>query len=137
MKQKKITKQCRTAKRSKQEFTAKTRVYDLLKKEFHEELKHLSETIKPYVSDEEGIDWKHLKCFIVIKEPRMREKLIEVIAQFLITIGKGKGLKRNNMSVFIRYLASNEHSNFGLKPSSLNTLIHRMFAYLEGKEKMQ
>lgn len=130
----KAKKQRRTAKRSKKEFTEKTRVYDLVKCEFHEELKQLSEDIYPYVSDDYEIDWKHLRYFDVFSEPRIKTELIMVIAQFLLSIGKDKGLKCK-MSVFIRYLASNEHSNFGLKPSSLNTLIYRLFTYLEHTEE--
>jgi hypothetical protein len=124
----------RTAKQSKQEFTAKTRVYDLLKKEFHDELKQLSEDIKKFVCDGSTIDWKHLRYFAYDEKKIKKAKFILIIAEFLIRIGKDNGLKSGNLSVFIRYIASNEHSNFGLKPSSLNTLIHRMFAYLEGKE---
>ena len=130
----KAKKQRRTAKRSKKEFTEKTRVYDLVKCEFHEELKQLSEDIYPYVSDDYEIDWKHLKYFGVIEEQHAKVELVLEIAKFLLLIGKGCGLKCK-MSVFVRYLASNEHSNFGLKYRSLNTLIYRMFSYLEGCEK--
>ena len=127
-------KQRRTAKKSKPEFTAKTRVYDLVKSEFHEELKRLTDDIKPYVSNDYEIDWKHLRYFDVLDKPRNKTKLIEQIAQFLLTIGKGSGLKCK-ISVFIRYLSSNEHSNFCLKADPLNTLIYRLFAYLEGNKK--
>ncbi len=121
----------RTAKQSKAEFTSKTRVYDLLKKEFHDELKHLIGDIKPYVKNADAIDWKHLKYFEFDEKKISKTEFILIIARFLLAIGKGNGMKRK-MSVFIRYLASNEHSNFGLKYRSLNTLIYRMFSYLEG-----
>ena len=130
MKQRKTRKERRTAKQSKQEFTAKTRVYDLVKREFHGELRNLIESIRPYIRDGDTIDWKHFKRFNAIEGSRKKKELILEIAKFLIVIGKGSGLKCK-MSVFVRYLASNEHSNFGLKDSSLNTLIYRMFAYLE------
>lgn len=126
----KTKKQRRTAKQSKPEFTAKTRVYDLVKCVFHGELKNLIETIRPFLRDGDTIDWKHFKKFNAIEESRKKKELILEIAKFLIAIGKGWGLKCR-MSVFVRYLASNEHSNFGLKYRSLNTLIYRMFAYLE------
>lgn len=134
MKKKRKKKQCRTAKQSKQEFTAKTRVYDLLKKEFHGELKALIDNIRPYIRDGDAIDWKHLKYFEYDEGEICKTDFILIIAEFLLTIRKGEGLKCK-MSVFLRYLSQNEHSNFGLKYKSLNTLIYRMFSYLEGKKK--
>jgi len=134
MKQKRIKKQRRTAKKSKQEFTAKTRVYDFVKREFHEELKCLIDAINPYIRDGDNLDWKHFRCFNAKGDSRKKKELILEIAKFLIAIGKGEGLK-GKMSVFVRYLASNEHSNFNLKYRSLNTLIYRMFFYLERCEK--
>jgi hypothetical protein len=133
MRQKKIQRR-KSKKAAKPEFTAKTRVYDLVKAEFHDELKNLVDDIREFVKDGETIDWKHLNYFNVVHEPRKKTELIQVIAQFLLTIGKGTGMKCK-MSVFVRYLASNEHSNFCLKPGPLNTLIYRMFAYLEDNEK--
>ena len=133
MKQKRIKKQRRTAKKSKQEFTAKTRVYDLVKREFHEELKCLIDAINPYIRDGDNLDWKHFRCFNAKGDSRKKKELILEIAKFLIAIGKGEGLK-GKMSVFVRYLASNEHSNFNIKYRSLNTLIYRMFEYLESQE---
>ncbi len=127
-------KQCRTAKQSKQEFTAKTRVYDLLKKEFHGELRVLMDNIRPYIRDGDAIDWKHLRYFDYDVETISKREFVFKIAEFLHAIGKGDGLKCK-MSVFIRFMASNEHSNFGLKYRSLNTQIYRMLEYLEGKEK--
>lgn len=127
-------KQCRTAKQSKQEFTAKTRVYDLLKKEFHEELRVLMDNVRPYIRDGDAIDWKHLRYFDYDVETISKREFVFKIAEFLHAIGKGDGLKCK-MSVFIRFMASNEHSNFGLKYRSLNTQIYRMLEYLEGKEK--
>ena len=134
MKQKRIKKQRRTAKKSKQEFTVKTRVYDFVKREFHEELKCLIDAINPYIRDGDNLDWKHFRCFNAKGDSRKKKELILEIAKFLIAIGKGEGLK-GKMSVFVRYLASNEHSNFNLKYRSLNTLIYRMFFYLERCEK--
>lgn len=134
MKKQKKNKQRRTAKQSKQEFTAKTRVYDFVRKEFHEELKCLIDAINPYIRDGDNLDWKHFRCFNAKGDSRKKKELILEIAKFLIAIGKGEGLK-GKMSVFVRYLASNEHSNFGLKYRSLNTLIYRMFSYLERCEK--
>lgn len=127
-------KQRRTVKQSKKEFTAKTRVYDFVKREFHEELKCLIDAINPYIRDGDNLDWKHFRCFNAKGDSRKKKELILEIAKFLIAIGKGEGLK-GKMSVFVRYLASNEHSNFNLKYRSLNTLIYRMFSYLERCEK--
>lgn len=124
----------KSQKKNKPEFTAKTRVYDLVKKEFHEELKCLIDAINPYIRDGDNLDWKHFRCFNAKGDSRKKKELILEIAKFLIAIGKGEGLK-GKMSVFVRYLASNEHSNFSLKYRSLNTLIYRMFSYLERCEK--
>ena len=130
MTKKKTKKQRRTAKQSKQEFTKKTRVYDLVKAEYHNELNQLMEGIRPYIRDGDSIDWKHLRYFDFDKEKIRKPDFVLIIARFLLVIGKGDGLKCR-MSVFIRYLASNEHSNFGLKYRSLNTLIYRQFEYLD------
>ena len=134
MKQKRIKQQRRTAKQSKQEFTAKTRVYDLLKKEFHGELRVLMDNVRPYIRDGDAIDWKHLRYFDYDVENISKREFVFKIAEFLHAIGKGNGLKCK-MSVFIRFLASDEHSNFGLKYRSLNTQIYRMLEYLESQEK--
>ena len=120
----------KSQKKNKKEFTSKTRVYDLLKQEFHNDLKCLSNDIGPYVKNASTIDWKHLRYFDYDDEKISKTDFILKIARFLLKIGKGSGLKCR-MSVFVRYLASNEHSNFGLKYKSLNTLIYRMFDYLE------
>jgi hypothetical protein len=127
-------KQRRTAKKSKQEFTAKTRVYDLLRREYHDQLKKLSQDIRPYIRNPDDIDWKHLKYFDFNDKFISKADFVLIVARFILAIGKADGLKCK-MSVFIRYLASNEHSNFNLKYRSLNTLIYRMFEYLEGQEK--
>ena len=127
----KTKKQRRTAKQSKQEFTARTRVFDLVKREYHNELKKLSQDIRPYIRNPDAIDWKHLnyfECKLISKA-----EFVLIIARFLLRIGKGNGLKCK-MSVFIRYLASNEHSDFNLKYRSLNTLIYRLLEYLESQE---
>ena len=128
---KKTKKQRRTAKQSKQEFTKKTRVYDLVKAEFHNELKQLTEEIRPYVRDGDSISWKHLRYFDFDEDEIRKPDFILFIVRFLLKIGKRDGLKCR-MSVFIRYLASNEHSNFCLKYRSLNTLIYRQFEYIGG-----
>lgn len=118
-------------KEQKQEFTQKTRVYDLLKAKYHHVLKDLVHEIRPYVRDGDDIDWKHLRCFEFDENKISKTEFILFISRFLFIIGEGEGLKCK-MSVFIRYLASNEHSNFGLKYRSLNTLIYRMLGYLRG-----
>lgn len=125
-------KQRRTAKQSKKEFTAKTRVYDLVRREYHGELKKLSQDIRPYVRNPDVIDWKHLNYFEFDDKLISKAEFALIIARFLLAIGKADGLKCR-MSVFIRYLASNEHSNFGLKYRSLNTLIYRTLDYIEGQ----
>ena len=128
----KTKKQRRTAKQSKKEFTAKTRVYDMVKREYHDELKKLSQDICPYIRNPDDIDWKHLKYFEFNDKLISKAEFVLIIARFLLRIGKGNGLKCR-MSVFIRFLASNEHSNFNIKYRSLNTQIYRMFEYLESQ----
>ena len=127
-------KQRRTVKQSKKEFTAKTRVYDLVKREYHDELKELSQKIRPFVRNVEDIDWKHLKYFEFDEDLISKTEFVLIIVRFLLRIERGSGMKCK-MSVFIRYLASNEHSDFNLKYRSLNTLIYRMLEYLESQEK--
>ena len=106
----------------------------MVKREYHDELKKLSQDIRPFVKNEEDPDWKHLKYFKFNEESISKTDFVLIIARFLLRIGKGNGLKCR-MSVFIRFLASNEHSNFNIKYRSLNTLIYRMFEYLESQEK--
>lgn len=125
----------KSQKKNKQEFTSRTRVYDLLKREFHDELKKLIEDIRPFIRDGDSIDWKHLRYIDFDERKIPKTEFVLIIVHFILAIGKGDGLKCK-MSVFVRYIASNEHSNLGLKYSSLNTLIYRMFAYLESYEKM-
>lgn len=134
MKQK-TKKQRRTAKQSQKEFTTKTRVYDLVKRDYHDELKKLSQDIRPYIKNGDAIDWKYLKYFEFDEMLINKAEFVLIIARFLMRIGKGSGLKCK-MSVFIRFLASNEHGNFGLQYRSLNTLIYRMFDYLEGDKNV-
>ena len=130
---KKIKKKRRTAKQSQKEFTQKTRVYDLLKAGSHNELKLLVDDISQYVRDGTIFDWKHLRYFDFDEDKLPKIAFIFIVARFLYRINKGNGLKCK-MSVFIRYLASNEHSNFGLKSSTLNTLIYRMLSYIDNNE---
>ena len=104
----------------------------MVKREYHDELKKLSQDIRPFVKNEEDLDWKHLKYFEFNDKLISKAEFVLIIARFLLRIGKGNGLKCR-MSVFIRFLASNEHSNFNIKYRSLNTLIYRMFEYLESQ----
>lgn len=131
----KTNKKSKTRKEQKKEFTQKTRVYDLLKAECHSELKVLVGDISPYMRSVTAIDWKHLRYFEFDENKITKTDFIFIIARFLSRINKGEGLKCK-MSVFIRFLASNEHSNFGLKYSSLNTLIYRMLNYIDNGKKL-
>ena len=131
----KLKKKTKTRKEQKKEFTPKTRVYDLVKAECHCDLKELVGDISPFVNDVSRIDWKHLRFFEFDENKITKTDFIFIVAQFLSRINKGDGLKCK-MSVFIRYLASNEHSNFGLKYRSLNTLICRMLNYIGNGEKL-
>ena len=125
---------CRKRKQAKPKFTSRTRWFDLVKREFHDELKKLSQDIRPFVRNVENIDWKHLMYFEFDEDLISKTEFVLIIVRFLLRIEKGNGLKCK-MSVFIRYLASNEHSNFNIKYRSLNTLIYRMFEYLGSQEK--
>ncbi len=119
---------------SKEEFTKRTRVYDLLKAVHHQELKRLVETIRPFVKHGELLTWKNLRFFEFDESKISKTKFILIISRFLCSIGKGTGLKCR-MSVIVRYLSSNEHSNFGLKEGPLNTLIYRQLEYIESTQK--
>lgn len=133
---KKRNKRAKTLKTQKKEFTLKTRVYDLVKAEYHSELKKLVNRISPFDKNGASIDWKHLRYFEYDEGKISKAEYVLIIVQFLYDIGVGIGLKCR-MSVFIRYLASNEHSNLCLKYRSLNTLIYRMLGYICGTEKGQ
>lgn len=126
-------KRAKTLKTQKKEFTQQTRVYDLVKAEYHSELKKLVNHISPFDKNGSSIDWKHLRCFQFDESQTSKTEYIFKIAQFLYDIGQGDGLKCR-MSVFIRYLSTNEHSNFCLKYRTLNTLIYRMLRYIEAQK---
>lgn len=121
-------------KKSKREFTKRTRVYDLVKSVHHQKLKTLVESVRPFVKHGESLTWKNLRFFEFDESKISKTKFILIISRFLCSIGKGGGLKCR-MSVFVRYLSSNGHSNFGLKERSLNTLIYRQLGYMESAWK--
>lgn len=121
-------------KKSKREFTKRTRVYDLVKSVHHQKLKTLVESVRPFVKHGESLTWKNLRFFEFDESKISKTKFILIISRFLCSIGKGTGLKCR-MSVIVRYLSSNEHSNFGLKEWPLNTLIYRQLEYIESTQK--
>lgn len=129
----KTKKKGKACKHSQKEFTAKTRLFDLVRKEYHQELRQFIADISDMLPNVYPHDWKTFKTFEVDEDVCSKTDVIISIASFLYKIGKGAGLKCK-MSVFIRYLTSTEHGNFELKERSLNTLIYRMFNYLEYME---
>ncbi len=122
------------------------RLYDVVKEEYHSELQLLVERLRPWIIDGENADWKKMKRIDIdyskIKNSRRckaenkitKDEFIEIISEFLISIGRGNGLNVP-LEAFIRYLASPKHSNFGMNISSLTTKIHRQLAYVGSKEK--
>lgn len=118
----------------KKEFTPKTRLFDLVSKKYHSDLSLLVEEISPWLIDREKIDWKNLRRLEVDYSKTTKDSFLLVITNFLYKVGRGKGLKCK-METLIRYLASTEHSNFGLKESSLKAKIYSMLRYHESVKK--
>lgn len=130
----------------KNEFPKGKRLYDVVKEGYRSNLQLLVEKFRPWIIDGENADWKKIKRIEIdkskIKHSRCckdeykitKDEFIEIISEFLISIGRGKGLNMP-LEAFIRYLASPKHSNFGWKVNSLTTKIHRQLSYLESKKK--
>jgi hypothetical protein len=135
------------AQEKRNEFQKGKRLIDLVKKDHHRELQVLVENLRPWLIDGEDADWKKIRRididYSIIKHSRRckgeniitKDEFIEIISEFLICIGRGKGLNVS-LEAFIRYLVSPKHSNFGMQVNSLTTKIHRQLAYLESKKKL-
>ena len=131
----------------KNEIPKGKRLIDLVKKEHQSDLQLLVANLRPWIIDGENADWKKIRRIDIdnskIKHSRRcedknkitKDELINIITEFLISIGRGKGLDVS-LEAFIRYLASPKHSNFGMQVKSLTTKIHRQLAYLESKKKV-
>ena len=136
-----------TGQERRNEFPWGIRLYDLVKKEYRSELRELVENLRQWLIDGENTDWRKIKRIDIdkskIKHSRRckdenkitKDEFIEIISEFLFSIGRGKGLDVS-LEAFIRYLASPKHSNIGWKVNSLTTKIHRQLAYLESKKKV-
>ena len=121
-------------KQPKREFTSKTRLFDLVRKEHHADLRQLVEDLRPISIDGDTLDWKTLSRLEVDLKATSKTRYIYLIATFLHHIGKGCGLKCR-MATFVRWLSSTEHSNFRLSVGYVNKLIYNMLAYIEGCKK--
>ena len=135
----KTKKQRRVQLNAKKEFTPQTRLYDKVRPEHHTDLRQLVEEIIPFLVNRESVEWKSLRRLEIDYQTKSQGKrskpssdVINCIARFLIRIGKSDGLKCS-MAVFIRYLSSEEHSNFKMNEKSLNTMIYRALSYFESK----
>ena len=105
---------------AKQGFTPKTRLFDLVNKKYHLDLRLLVEEICPWLLiDGKESDWIHLRRLEVDYSKICKDNFLLVLTNFLNRIGRGDGLNCR-MEVLIKYLASPEHSNFGMKFESLN-----------------
>ena len=120
------------------EITAKTKLYDLVKEQYHDDLRKLGEDIRPYVID---FSWEYSSKIIVDYTVHLESKsrktntvVILHIANFLDRIGRRKGLNCK-MKEIIEYLSSAEHSNFDLKKGPIKTLIYSCFGYHKSKNK--
>lgn len=120
-------------KKENSEFTSKTRLYDLVRKEYHEDLRLFVKEIRPWLIDGDKATWKTLKMLEINHSSITNNKFLLIVANFLHRIGCKDGLKCR-MSVFIRYLASDEHTNFELTEGSVKVQIYRMLSYLRSKE---
>lgn len=136
-----------TGQERRNEFPKGMRLYDLVKKEYRSELRELVENLRRWLIDGENIDWRKIKRIDIdyskIKYSRrckdknkiIKHEFFEIISDFLIRIGRSKGLNVP-LEAFFRYLASPKHSNFGMKIVSLTSLFHKQLAYLESKNKV-
>ncbi|MBR6418619.1 MAG: hypothetical protein IKS36_07375 [Bacteroidales bacterium] len=120
-------------KQPKPEFTSKTRLFDLVKKEHHAELRQLVDELRDISIGGDDYDWKTLSRLEADHTVVRNSEYILVIARFLHRLGKGRGLKCR-MSTFIRWLSSTKHSNFGLSDRYVNKLIYNMLAYISEHE---
>jgi hypothetical protein len=88
------------------------------------------------LTDGDSVDWKSLKRLNIDHSKTTNASFFLIITNFLSRIGFGKGLKCTE-AVFIRYLASTEHSNFGLKESSVKTLVYRQLDFYKWRNNEQ
>jgi len=126
-------KKSKALKKSNKEFTPKTRLFDLVRKEHHCDLQLLVKVIRPWLIDGEDVGWKNIRRLEVDYSKISKDVFFLVITNFLNRIGKGNGLSCK-MESFIRYLASTEHSNFGYKESSLKSKIYSMLRYHKDRQ---
>ena len=129
----KTKKQRSKRKQAKPKFTSRTRWFDLVRKEFHPELRQFVNDISYYLLEGAPDDWKNFVVCNVDYEKIRKSDFIYKIAEFLFSIGKEEGL-RCSLRVFCQYLSKTEHSNFCLKESSIKTQIIRMLSYIKEKK---
>ncbi len=122
--------------KAKAEFTAKTRLFDLVRKEHHADLRQLVDDMRPWLTDGDSVGWKSLKRLNVDYSKTTNAWFFLIITEFLCRIRFGKGLTCTE-AVFIRYLASTEHSNFSLKESSVKTLVYKQLSFLKWRKNDQ
>lgn len=127
------------------EFPAGKRLVDIVNEDCYSDLQLLVEELRHWLIDGENANWKTIKRIDIdyskLRHSRRykdenkitKDEFIEIISEFLISIGRGKGLNVP-LEAFIRYLASPKHSNFGMQVNSLTTKIHRQLAYIESKK---
>lgn len=130
---KKREKRSNTLKNSNNKFTKKTRLYDLVRKEQHGDLRLFIKVIRSWLINGGSVSWKTLNKLEIDNTKISNTKFLLVVANFLHRINCNNGLKCR-MAVFIRYLASNEHTNFMQKEGTLKVMIYRALAYLRSKE---
>lgn len=126
--------QFKKRKQAKPKFTSKTRLFDLVRKEHHGELKKFVCEVSGYLEGCDPANWKNLARFNVDYGKCRKSDFIMMLAKFLFTIDKSEGLKCS-LRVFCQYLSKTEHSNFGLKQGSIKTQIIRMLNYIEEHKK--
>jgi len=124
----------KTLKKAKNEFTRKTRLFDLVRKEHHNDLRLFVEEIRSWLIDKDTVSWNTLNNLNIDKSLIPNTKFLLHVANFLHRIDCSNGLKCR-MAVFIRYIASSEHSNFCLKESTVKVKIYRMLDYFRSKAK--
>ena len=130
-KKKCTTKLSRAARHQKRcyPFTPATRLYDLIKAEYHNKLAQWLEIIKDDLKGRGVPNWKTVRRLDFNCDTGTAAKLI---ARLMVMIEREKGLKCK-MSVFFRYITSKEHSNIGVNDYYFNLLVNNIIKYWRSK----
>lgn len=118
----------KTRKEAKPKFTKKTRLMDMVSKEYHGELKVMIDELRRMTTLEDSEEWWQVKKLIFIHPKSMAN--YEPIADFIIkTTRNGSDGLKCSQRTFFRYITSNEHSNLNVKWDSAKSLVYNMISF--------